>query len=117
MWGVYESFQFKTYTTRGPALNAVDIRSKYSGAKLYEMVNGKWVERAVKQPIKSHPPSCDHCGGPTMDYPAYYNYVRSMYELDTTSLQENCGSYQWLRHGSKIASPPQLLFLCRGCAE
>lgn len=107
VWGVYNG-SFKTYKNRGPALNKV---MHASSAKLFENVNGTWVERAYKPKSRldfSQRP-CDICGAqplaalPSKDPNHGPSYAH--------------GHWAWERKGSKVASPPNLLLLCYTCVQ
>jgi hypothetical protein len=102
VWAVYDG-RFKTYKNRGPALNRMIYANS---AKLFELVNGTWVERVYKkrEDLGSHP--CDICG----DSPL------AAYQPPNRPPVYAHGYWEWERNSSgKIASPPKLIHLCATC--
>lgn len=90
-WAVFKGSSFKTYLDRGHAINA--FLQGYQ-AKLYERVNGRWEERAVKHGLKRPDDRCEVCGG------------------DAT-----WGRYVFDRERGRLLEPLKLLFTCSDCAS
>jgi hypothetical protein len=57
LWAIYDGHRFRTYVSRGPAINAMLHAYR---AKLYERVGARWQERAVKDG-QPRPDKCDIC--------------------------------------------------------
>jgi hypothetical protein len=99
LWAVYDGHKLKTFTGRGPALQAVMRAYK---AKLYEFANNVWVERAVKRDRTLD--NCTVCGGPANN-PARTDYWAVRPE------------WLWQKRGGKITNPPELHFACVNCKD
>lgn len=110
MWAVYTGSRFKAYASRGPALNAVLVARC---AKLYELDNGKWVERAVKPVYK--PTVCDECGQPTLESQPSWDRTLRKNVVQPGAMKYNYGEYVWRKVRSKIPNPPELVATCRAC--
>lgn len=112
VWAVYDEQRFRTYGNRAAALNAFMHAYK---AKLYQMVDGRWIERAVKpvshQSFKEHP--CDLCGQQPQE--AIYEYNRQRGRVPTGETRYAHGHWVWEKIGGKIPDPPKLLFICYSC--
>jgi hypothetical protein len=106
VWAVYGGGRFKTYASRGPALNGF---TSWTKAKLYKGEQGKWIEVAVKDLDAKHN-TCDHC---------HKAHVKESY-AHSYSWSWTRAAWNWARVGgmrSKIADPLRLLFLCHGCKQ
>ena len=110
IWGVYDGVRFKTFGSRGPALNKVKVNY---AAKLYEFINGVWVERAHKR--QSPGQVCDNCQGTVMGPNQRYDYQQHVM-VEIPGRERNWGTWEWTRERGKITDPPQLLWVCRDCA-
>jgi hypothetical protein len=95
IWAVYDGQRFKTYATRGPALNAA---LHHNRTKLYRfnLSTRLWELLAVKD-SQNHPSNCDVCGG---EYPI--------------PGARNYSSYWAWERGvdGKIPDDPELVFCC-----
>lgn len=104
-WGVWDGQRFKTFASRGAALNSFGSER---AAKLYEYIGGTgWLERAYKYPGRD-PDVCDRCG----DAGLAESYTGGHYSSRGVSPSE---SYQWKRKNGKITSPPELQHVCKPC--
>jgi hypothetical protein len=110
VWGVYDARVFKTKSARPAALNT--LMSCYRG-KLYELVSGAWVLRAVKDPLDLSRDKCELCG-------CRIRAARSRWDQNTRSQVYDRdiinARWTWKREKGKITSPPELLALCDVCA-
>lgn len=114
LFGVWaDDHAFKVYTALSPAMGRWRAHSR---AKLFEWSPsaGTWILRGCKD--HNHKPTvCDECHQPTEEPRTRYDY-RTQQTTVVHGQYDNMGSYVWLRHGTKLIHPLQLMFLCRACA-
>lgn len=112
VWAVYDESRFRTYGNRGAALNAFMASYK---AKLYQMVDSRWVERAVKpiSRLSFEHRACDICGQRPVE--AIFAYKRQQGRVPTGETRYAHGYWVWEKVKGKIPNPPKLLFICYQC--
>jgi hypothetical protein len=88
--------KFKLHRTRALALGSF---TGSSNAILYQLSDGRWIERARKV-ARDTPEMCDHCGGST---------------VNSTYGRYNNGRYEFEKRGSRVTDDLNLRFLCSAC--
>lgn len=106
IWATYDGYKFKTFTKRGPALNAF---SRGYEAKIFhwDTATSKWVEDAYKGTPRMR---CSCCDKFITDDDRSYTYYNAQAPAAWRA------NWQWERDASgNIASPLKLLFACKLC--
>lgn len=102
IYGVYRGgTTMKTFTERRHALSS--FMHGYQ-AKLYQFVNGRWVEVAFRDCYHKAHGTCDICGGPT-----------NRGVSPSTSWKTETGRWCWDKLGGKIIEPLTLYYACGEC--
>lgn len=111
VWGVYDNSVFKTKSARPAALNA--LKACHRG-KLYELVSGTWVLRAVKDPLDIAHGHCDTCGANLVETETRHTYKGGRWVSEPGDLVVK-GYWDWRRESGKIVSPIEMLRFCTIC--
>lgn len=115
VWAVYGGGRFKTYASRGPALNSVRA---YGRSKLYcyNPKQGKWDLIAVLDG-NNKPERCEFCAVDLMQYRTRWDYTQRKSVEARDQPKVSTGQFVWVKERGKIPDPPVLKCLCDSCAR
>lgn len=105
LWGIYDGIHFKTFSSRGPAINSFN---RNTSAKLFSFENGRWVQQAYMP--GGNKGQCDVCAKRTefkIDSLRSHHYSESDYGWSA--------NWMFVKRNGKIVTPLKFVFACKTC--